>query len=740
MAGRPTVQVLLDDGTDTFPHNVTDYVLQPYGHSFNRGREDEQTGPRTGTLNLTFNNTGGEFSPGSTGLATPSPIVVDQKIRLGMVLVPNGTFDVDTTGWSGGNAALAVVASPVKTGDGALRLTAIAGADMSALTPSGTSGIPVLPGVTYRLEGWFRTAVTARSCFVRVRFYDSGGALVSTVVSSDVTDSTSAWTRAVTYATAPATAAFAQVAPVVKVPAAAEVHYVDDFFFGLDRYTGHVKGWPVSWPGGSEAFSVVRITASDAQARAERHPLRSVIQEEILADSPSPYYTLGEPEGATSAADSSGNQAPALTMAGSGTDVTFGTATSPGTDGLTAATFGGGKYLRSGAAVSAGVMECFFSRSGNPSVAEALIVLLVSSGTSVGIVIDTDGTVTTRGTDLGSSPVVTDGEVHHLSWQSGHVLVDGVDIGSPTDSPVDGILQVGGHSGGFSLSGGTAVTALTGSVSHVAGFGSLTTTRAAQHSEAGSTGFAGESGTDRITRLGGYAGLPLGTLDTSLTDAPAKAVVGTSAWSAIQDVVDAEGGLAVVDGSGDLVFTNRNDAPEKTTPDITVTAAYITPGVEPTDDDAEIINYFETTAEGTSVTQVVRDTTSDAAHGRYPESKTYLVATDQEALDRANWMVGVNAEPITRYGTLTLNLLKMTAEEQAEVVAKAEPGAWLRVTGMNSQTPGGTTVDVMVQGFTEKLTENEWELPCNVVARAKFEAAIYDDATFGVYGESRYYY
>lgn len=739
MTGLPTTQVLLDDGTGTFPHNVTAYARLLDGFSFNRGREDEQAGVSAGALALAFNNAGGEFTPGSTVLATPSPITVDQKIRLSESFLSNLTFDDGVTGWTGGNAAVASVATPVRNGAGAMRLTAIAGADMSGSTASGTSGVPVTPGATYRLSGWFRTAVTARSCFVRVRFYDSGGALVSTVVSSDVTDSTSGWTQASTTTVVPATAAFAAISAVVKVPAASEVHYVDDMWFGLDRFTGYVKSWRVGWPAAVDTHSVVQVTATDAQARAERRGLRSIGEEQILRwGSPLVLYPLGEPVEATGAASVAKhnvytNSLAPLRMVGSGAAVVFGNATGVGTDGLTAAEFANGQYLftespfTNGAVVAA--WWCAFNTT--TAAAAAMFGTVAGSGGSQGAVLGTDSTghlTSAAGSGVTSAGTVTDGATHvaHLTLSGGTatLYLDGVSVGSVAS----GTLEPWGLAIG---------SGFTGAICHV-GYNevALTPTQIADHAESLLTGFAGESGTDRITRLGQYVPMSIDTLDTSLTNVAFKDITGASAWSAIAEVTDAEGGLSYVNGSGDLIFLNRNAAPEKATPDLSIAAEFVHFDAAPTDDDAEILNYLETTAEGTQAAQVVSDTDSETTHGRYSDSKSYLVTTDAEALDRANWIIGNYAEPSTRFGTLTVNLYKMTAAQQEAALAALEPGAWLRVTSMPAQTPGGTTVDVMVQGFTEEQTGSSWSLTCNVVAREKFQAWILGDSTYGVLGET----
>lgn len=82
MAGLPTVQVLLDDGTGTFPYDVTTKVRMVEGISINGGRQDEQAQIQPSVCTLTFDNTDGRFTINSTIIASPSPIVINQRIRV----------------------------------------------------------------------------------------------------------------------------------------------------------------------------------------------------------------------------------------------------------------------------------------------------------------------------------------------------------------------------------------------------------------------------------------------------------------------------------------------------------------------------------------------------------------------------------------------------------------------------------------------------------------------------------
>lgn len=102
-----------------------------------------------------------------------------------------------------------------------------AGSGCSAITSTGTSGVPVVVGREYAVTADFRAATTARNVVLGVRWYDGAGAALSSWVVATGVDSTSTWTQLAGTATAPASAAFAAVYVEVIGAAAAESHYVD---------------------------------------------------------------------------------------------------------------------------------------------------------------------------------------------------------------------------------------------------------------------------------------------------------------------------------------------------------------------------------------------------------------------------------------------------------------------------------------------------------------------------------
>lgn len=507
----------------------------------------------------------------------------------------------------------------------------------------------------------------------------------------------------------------------------------------VNRHTGYVQSWPVEWPTGAQTLSEVKIGSIDAQARADGRTLLSVIEEEIFEDGPALYYTLGDPSIATTASETSGNQGSALTqvdaqVGGTGTPVTFGSDTGPTTDGLTAAHFAGFNSLVLGTTIpfAMGGFEFYFATTSGGAAGLLCGTAFSLNGTAgIGL---TTGTLF-FGT-LAAPGLVNDGLVHHvavtIAGGTATCYLDGALVGTTAATVTAG--------GSLFVGGGLGVPPMLGSEAHVAVYAAaagLSAARALAHATAGLTGFDGESGTARITRTAGYANVPVGTLDTSLTNVAYEDITGKSAGEALRDVEDAEMGTLFVNGSGAYEFHNRQRVVVKSAPDVTIDANQLAEDTQFAVDMQGVINYFEATSQKTQARQVARSTSSEATHGRYPTSKTYLVRTDGEALDRANWILNAHAEPAPRVGTLKIDMLTLTAAQQAALLA-AEADTWIRVINLPSQTPGGTTADLVVQGFQDTLTLTSWVLTANVVSKPTIYPSVWilGDSTYGVLGST----
>lgn len=145
-------------------------------------------------------------------------------------LIANPGAEVNAAGYTGTNANIARVTTQHNTGVGAFSITAIAAGTAGAVdSGSGVAGKPVVAGRAYRVPAWFKTAVTARICQLRVDWYNAAGAFLSQSVGpGTVADAAGAWTDFTQVFLAPAGAAFARRQFLVSGAAAGEVHYLDD--------------------------------------------------------------------------------------------------------------------------------------------------------------------------------------------------------------------------------------------------------------------------------------------------------------------------------------------------------------------------------------------------------------------------------------------------------------------------------------------------------------------------------
>jgi hypothetical protein len=132
--------------------------------------------------------------------------------------------------------------------------TAFAGTISALTTPAGAGAVPVRGGQQYTATAEFRAATVGRQCGVLLEFYRADASLISSTAGPLVSDSTSAWTRAVLTAAAPVDATQVVVRLQVTGVAVDEVHQADKL--GL-------------WPGADQPWSVGGLVGG-GQLQVER--------------------------------------------------------------------------------------------------------------------------------------------------------------------------------------------------------------------------------------------------------------------------------------------------------------------------------------------------------------------------------------------------------------------------------------------------------------------------------------
>lgn len=488
----------------------------------------------------------------------------------------------------------------------------------------------------------------------------------------------------------------------------------------VDRFTGRIATSDLDLGFGLGVCNI-DITAADVLADLSRRIMRSMLEEEVLSDEPSAYYTMGEPAGATAAGDTSGNGAPPLTPSGSGAAVAFGNGVGP-VDGLSAATFSGGQFLTDATPGTflgpiAWTLELWLNVPAPPTATMGVIQAKATDNSAAfALSLDTSGRIAAFG------PNLCDGLTHHVAvtWDGGPnqtYYVDGTSIGT---------TSIGGAMGAMNvlLVGGNTFSPLiySGTISHIATYtAALPAFKIADHYLYGTD--PTEDTAARLARIGDWAGVTTAvTAGMSGQLMPRQSTSGRAALDVLKEIEDAEGGVVFSDGSGRIVLQGRGYRSGKTTPTVTLNADDVATGTRVPWDTQQYTDQITVTRNG-GATQVVGNTVSP----RYPTTLDLTVDTDAAALNHGRWLLLKSSVNTPRMPTT--NLLPR-GSSNAEAILNLDIGDRIAFANLPAQmyTNAG---DQVFEGRTETITQDEWTITPNLVPWSLFTALALDDPTFG---------
>ena len=533
---------------------------------------------------------------------------------------------------------------------------------------------------------------------------------------------------------------------------------------GVNRFTGFVQSWPVAWPNGGPGLATAAITATDGRVWWAKRELRSFPEETILRYGPAAYWVLNEPEGSLLAADSSGNSGPSLRVspeyaegktadlgdgAGDLPVVRFGAGTGVPTDSHPAVMlrmdadcytnalaldepqslpFGWATCTVAVAAHSAGSWSWILD--GSTSAGDMLWVFVDATGE---LKLHAIGVTTTilNGGPIADGLTHTIGISRNFTTSAVTLWVDGV--AKATGGPLYGdeltALRVG-------WGDGFAVT-----LSHLA---------------VGATELASPSGVFLDIRFSQWLGAAAdrggqaiwqtaNAFDTHVPNAalemfhgstpvPHVDTNGKTLTSYIDDVAEAEGGVVVINGSGEWQLKTRDIPASKTTPDLTipVDSEMLARDTVIEVDLQRLITRATGTRPGGTTQQIVVDRAAETPYGVSASTQDYLVTTDAEVQTRLDWLVNTRKTVGPRLPALKLDLLSASPADQAAVLA-LDVDSRIDITGMPAQAPGGTTLKQWVLGYAETINSSEWSWTANTLDWTQYASAfILDDDTFGL--------
>lgn len=530
------------------------------------------------------------------------------------------------------------------------------------------------------------------------------------------------------------------------------------------RFDGYVNEWPVAWEGGT-AQSVVSITCTDLFRRLGLvAPMRSLLEEEMLALDPDVYYTLGEPEGSTSAGDTSGAGWRSMKIAqdqpakGAGnTTLTFGGGEGPAVDSLPAAQFltgnqfavgyaGEGQHLEAPipSGTSGYVIGIWFNKDGpqaEPQEEWTLFTLADATKTpdsnpdrdavqfSVGVhgikgtiratlqlYAQSDAALNISDTDFETEYPDMDyfDKANHfvavcVTGSGGiSVWVDG-ELSTLTFNWPNSIrvnfyrrLLVGGGMGGSGYS-----TMFDGTLSHVWYKRTSTMPDWANVWETGSK--VTVPILDRFNRLCTLLGLTGTVLGTTETEIDAQTAGGKAPVEALQDVASVEGGIVYASRSSNAIVLECRSHRFNKAVSITLTAGDVQNDLTWSDDDQPLKNDVTFQREEGAAQRVVNWDSVDE-YGFCVDSDTQPWATDSDALAAAQWAVYKGADPPARVTQVTVIANALASHTS---ILGLEISDVIRLSGLPSATSPRASADLHIEGYSETIEYNRHQITFN---------------------------
>jgi hypothetical protein len=254
----------------------------------------------------------------------------------------------------------------------------------------------------------------------------------------------------------------------------------------------------------------------------------------------------------------------------------------------------------------------------------------------------------------------------------------------------------------------------------------------------------GETTGSRITKILDTIQFPVSMrdIDTGLTTVQADPATQRTALAAMQTVATTEYGAIYIDGSGDVVFQDRN---------LTTTSVAGTPVVFKDDgtaigyndvkwvlDDSQVYNKATVTRQGGSVQTVTNQDSIDKYFTHSYNQSGLLMQTDAEALQYAQAFIASRQETSIRVDELTLDLQQ--DDYTAGTIAGLDLDFFDPITITTTQ-PNSTSLTKTVQVFniTHQIRPDSWKVRFGT-AEPIIDGFILDSAVSGILGTSVFSY
>lgn len=244
-------------------------------------------------------------------------------------------------------------------------------------------------------------------------------------------------------------------------------------------------------------------------------------------------------------------------------------------------------------------------------------------------------------------------------------------------------------------------------------------------------GYRGETASARIVRLGTEETVPV----SAATGPGGATAMGPQRPDTLLDLLGqceaSDGGILYEDRQrAGLSYRSRTTLYNQT-PKLTIPYGQLAPPLRPVDDDRHLRNDRTVQRIGGSSARAVLETGSlsiaapPAGAGIYDDSQNLSLATDDQCVDIANWLVHRGTWDESRYPQLTIYLHKYP--ELIPAVSALQPGDIIRVTDLPEWLPPGP-LDLMVEGASEELKTLSWTITLACSPAGPWTVAVTDES------------
>lgn len=308
----------------------------------------------------------------------------------------------------------------------------------------------------------------------------------------------------------------------------------------------------------------------------------------------------------------------------------------------------------------------------------------------------------------------------------------GGDAGSFSDTysgTIGRVRGVGGPPDGYAA-------ALDGmAIGHIAVFSTPTTTAY----DGAITAYAGETAGTRMLRLAGEEDVPLTVSQTPAQQERLGPQLPSPFLALVQEAADSDAGILYENRTAVALAYRGRETLYNQDPVTLVYGTNLMPGLAPVDDDQLTENDVTVTRVNGSSGRATLNTgplsvnPPPAGVGTYASSVSLSLYADEQAAPQAQWLVHLGTVDEARYPVVNVNLARNP--ELIDRIAGLDSGDRLQILDPPAKLPPGT-VDLLMQGYTETLSQYQWDWTGNCTPGSPWTVGVRDDPALGRYGSA----